>query len=389
MSEHRSTLERELERLSPPRIPFDQLERRRDRKRRDQRIRAGVVGLALAIAMAWLGVNVIRSGDSVPANETPSPTPSPTEDSAPAVNIDWERVPGPSIDGDAIVDVRTGQVTPLPASITSLRNPGGYAVAPGGDVLLFEADAGGSSDSQIFVANVDGSNVRQLTDAPGGAAAGGWSPDGTTIVANVGGGGGRHDIDLVLIDVATGETTVLTSESDKEFHSPHFSSDGQLILISRFQKYRELEAPYPEDQGSDVYGMPVEGGDAALVFEDRWNATFSPDGRTIVYEQMVVVLVYEQTVVVENGGGSEVWLADADGSNPRPLVPNDEWFGDTPSWSPDGTRIVYSKHPHDLDSLVAVVDVASGTPTFSVLAPGSPGSPVAVWLDDNTLLIDV
>ena len=74
MSEHRSTLERELERLSPPRIPFDQLARRRDRKRRDQRIRAGVLGLAIAIAVGWLGVNAIRSTPPVPADDsTPRP----------------------------------------------------------------------------------------------------------------------------------------------------------------------------------------------------------------------------------------------------------------------------------------------------------------------------
>ena len=59
MSETQRTLERELERLSPPRIWFDELVQRRDRKRRDQRIRAAVLGLAIAIAVGWLGVNAI------------------------------------------------------------------------------------------------------------------------------------------------------------------------------------------------------------------------------------------------------------------------------------------------------------------------------------------
>jgi hypothetical protein len=74
MSEHRSTLERELDRLSPPRIPFDQLARRRDRKRRNERIRAGVLGLAVAIAVGWLGVSVIRSSPPVPGGEPPPET---------------------------------------------------------------------------------------------------------------------------------------------------------------------------------------------------------------------------------------------------------------------------------------------------------------------------
>jgi hypothetical protein len=57
MSEYRTTLERELERLQPPRIPFDQLARRRDRKRRNQRIAAGVVGIAVFVAAVWIVTN--------------------------------------------------------------------------------------------------------------------------------------------------------------------------------------------------------------------------------------------------------------------------------------------------------------------------------------------
>jgi len=370
MSDDRSTLERELERLTPPRITFDQLERRRDRNRRDQRIRAAVVGLAIAIGVAWLGANLIWSTPSVPTDEKPTPTPSPEK------SIDWESVPGVSIDEGAIVDIRTGEVTPLPASIASFPGATGWAVAPGGEVLFFLASADGSNRNQIFVANVDGANLRQLTDAPGfGAIAGGWSADGSTIVALIDTAVGRSDMDLVLIDVATGEMTLVASGPYGDFHEPHFDFGGQRILVSRLQKYRDLEAPYPEeDEGSDVYGIPVEGGEAALVFEDRWNATFSPDGRTIVYERMVAV---------GNMGGVEVWLADADGSHRRPLVPNDGPFSSTPSWSPDGTRIVFTRHLVP-GNLVAVVDVASGTPMFTVRGPRSQAG---VWLDDHTLLV--
>jgi hypothetical protein len=67
-------LERELDRLTPPRIPFDQLARRRDRKRRNERIRAGVLGLAVAIAVGWLGFSVIRSSPPVPGGEPPPET---------------------------------------------------------------------------------------------------------------------------------------------------------------------------------------------------------------------------------------------------------------------------------------------------------------------------
>ena len=375
MSKDRSTLERELERLSPPRIPFDRLARRRDRKRRNQRIRAAAVGLAVAMGVAWLGFSMIRSTPSAPADDTtPTPTLTPEE------SINWELVPVVRIDGDAFVDIETGEVTPLPDSITSLPNVGGYAAAPGGEVLLFEARAGGSSDTQIFVANVDGTNIRRLTGVSGGATWGAWSPDGTTIVALVGEGvaeWGRRDVDLVLIEVATGETIQLASGRGGDFWEPHFSPDGQLILFGRFT----------DPMGSDTFGIPVGGGEAALVFEDRWNAIFSPDGFTIVYEA---------DASIGNLGGPQLWLDDADGSDPRPLVPNDEPFSETPTWSPDGTRIAFTKHVQISDELrtpptgwvnrVAVVDVTSGVPTFSVFAPRVLAG---VWLDDDTLLVDV
>jgi hypothetical protein len=74
MSEYRTTLERELERLQPPRIPFDQLARRRDRKRRNQRIAADVVGIAVFVAAVW----IVTSGLSFDRTETPA-VPGPAE----------------------------------------------------------------------------------------------------------------------------------------------------------------------------------------------------------------------------------------------------------------------------------------------------------------------
>jgi hypothetical protein len=68
MSEYRTTLERELERLQPPRIPFDQLARRRDRKRRNQRIAAGVVGIAVFVGL----IGILTSGGWYDRTETPA-----------------------------------------------------------------------------------------------------------------------------------------------------------------------------------------------------------------------------------------------------------------------------------------------------------------------------
>jgi len=67
MSDPRSLLERETRRFIQQEGAFERLTERRDRKRRDQRIRAGVLGLAIAIAVGWLAINAIRSTPPVPA----------------------------------------------------------------------------------------------------------------------------------------------------------------------------------------------------------------------------------------------------------------------------------------------------------------------------------
>jgi hypothetical protein len=66
---------------------------RRDRKHRNQRIRAGMLGLAIAIGVGWVGVNAIRSAPPVPAApggaETGPTETGPTE-SGGAVAVPYE-----------------------------------------------------------------------------------------------------------------------------------------------------------------------------------------------------------------------------------------------------------------------------------------------------------
>src|SRR5262245_46873654 len=169
------------------------------RARRRQAVTIFIASVAVvAVSVAVLaGLDAIRASEPRPANPRPGPGPE----------IDWERVPSTDIDDDAILDVRTGEITSLPDGITSLDLAGGYAVAPGGDLLALQARTGGSTDNpfttcgarpegpfpvcQVFVVNTDGTNLRQLTDSPEGAAVGGWSPDGRTIVAIVDTGAGN------------------------------------------------------------------------------------------------------------------------------------------------------------------------------------------------------
>ena len=72
MSDTQRTLERQLDRLHPPRIAFEQLERRRERKQRSQRTAAGVVGIVV-FALVAIGLVQLLGSEGTPASDPQSP----------------------------------------------------------------------------------------------------------------------------------------------------------------------------------------------------------------------------------------------------------------------------------------------------------------------------
>lgn len=84
----------------------------------------------------------------------------------------------------------------------------------------------------------------------------------------------------------------------------------------------------------DIYVMPIDGGEArgiasgvAWDMQPRW----SPDGRHIAFTS-------------DRGGGDNIWVMDADGSNPTQVSKETFRLLNQPEWSPDGEFIVARKH---------------------------------------------
>jgi Tol biopolymer transport system component/imidazolonepropionase-like amidohydrolase len=120
----------------------------------------------------------------------------------------------------------------------------------------------------------------------------------------------------------TAETIEFTTD-EVTWMQVDVSPDGRTILF---------------DLLGDLYTMPITGGEAkrimgGLSFESQ--PAWSPDGKTIAF-------------LTDRTGVENLWIADADGSNPR-AVSKDGRTNDrpqimvSPAWTPDGNYIVVSK----------------------------------------------
>lgn len=302
------------------------------------------------------------------------------------------RVPTPNVPAvleDSFVNIRTGDSTPLPDGITSIPGAGTYTPSPDGTALLFWGRSQNPGGFQLFLANLDGTNVRQLTDDAVGAQPVGWSPDGSRI-AYVAGPGLRdsgRDYDLVVMDVTTGSTTFVATVPAYEMQEPRFGPDGTTIVYRGYQgdiptldrkpTVREKWAAQP-----DLMAISIRGGQPTVLLEHGVSASWSPDGETTAF---AVSFETPSDGLLGRGGlpngHHEIWLAEADGSERRHLVNCIVAFGG-PLWSPDGTHILCQGEDGLGREVVIVVDVASGKKNRLVV-----GYP-AGWVDDVTLIVD-
>ncbi len=87
--------------------------------------------------------------------------------------------------------------------------------SPNGSQIMFAENFCSLNESDIFMVNPDGSGVTQITDTPENEIGGGWSPDGTQVVANLSRlvPGDLHKGDIAIVDVATGAVTNLTQSN--------------------------------------------------------------------------------------------------------------------------------------------------------------------------------
>jgi serine/threonine protein kinase/Tol biopolymer transport system component len=197
---------------------------------------------------------------------------------------------------------------------------GGVAIGPGGRVVYVSALGGNNLD--IWIADADGSNARQLTTDGYAEINPAVSPDGRYIVFASNRTGDYH---LWRINIDGNDARQLTN-GDGE-HSAGFSPDGQWIV-------------YYWETGLDLlWKMPVEGGNALKLgaFDSNW-PTVSPDGKHIAawtysdYIREGVTASRNQLLILSFETGQVVKVLE---------VPQSSQVSSNLQWSGDGRAVMF------------------------------------------------
>jgi Tol biopolymer transport system component len=221
--------------------------------------------------------------------------------------------------------------------------PGGYRcnndhdLTRDGKLLAFSASSPTSRQSQVYLAQADGTGAKLMTPASPSYFHG-WSPDGKWLaIVGQRDGGAFH---LFRVPVTGGEEQRLTSQGPYD-DGPEYSPDGKWIYFNS-----------QRSGGWDIWRMPADGAGekdarAEHVTNDEledWFPHFSPNGKWL--------LIFSFPKGTENHNGKmdgvvlRIMPAPGKTLKPAKLEVLTTFFGgqgtiNVNSWSPDSKKFAY------------------------------------------------
>jgi Tol biopolymer transport system component len=366
---------------------IESLLRRRDRKRRNERIAAGAVGLAIGIAVVLLGSAYLRSEGDRKTGDWPTPSITSSQIVRPG-----EVLLDPYASGDnptyvIAADVATGAqrtvagckagcrlLTPFDASADGgwiayhLANceegecgptdpKGGLWVVGAGGTPRFVAEgvqdtpwSWSPTGAQLAYADADAVILldpttwehTRIATVRGALRTIAWGPGGRSIAYSVDSIGTGDAGPGVFVVRSGGEPERVSDEGGAE--GIRWSPDGGALLLDRVESSRSVIGVVAADGSGErvLVEGPMDEGPGAPVW--------SPDGSRIAFIR---------TPRVGGVYRIEIWVIGVDGQGRRRLgIGDSETWGGGPVWSPDSTRVAWSS---DFGDRWVAVDADGGS----------------------------
>ena len=191
----------------------------------------------------------------------------------------------------------------------------------------------------IFMANLDGTIVKRLTDTPGYDAEGTLSPDGKKMVFTSVRDG---DLELYIMDLQSLKVKRVTNHLGYD-GGAWFSPDGKKLIWRASspktpEEIKEYKAFLAEDlvapTNMEIWVANADGSNAHQVTafgQANWAPAYLPDSKRIIFAS---------NQEYKRGFPFNLYTINEDGSNLQ-KISRDKGFDAFPMFSPDGKKIVF------------------------------------------------
>ncbi len=222
------------------------------------------------------------------------------------------------------------------------------SVSPDGRLLVF-ARAVADHNNDIFVADLrDGNNAgtpRRLTSDLKTKRSPVFTADGKGVVYVA--GEASSFLAMYRVPPSGGPPVRMEGIGDYAVDLTIAPKGRRLVYSRTFRDLNLWRRPLPAAPSGP--GSPA-GSPGKFLSSTRYedSPAYSPDGKRIAFSS-------------NRGGVRQIWVADADGSNPAPLTNFAAGIAGSPRWSPDSQTIVFDARPQGLADIYSI-KAGGGTP---------------------------